>query len=358
MKITKAKINNYKSILDSEVDFTHGDNIAALIGQNESGKSSILEAIRDFYSGKFEPDSFPFIHVGESDYNQSVTCEFEMEGKEKKNTYIDSMIDDLNEAHAPYVAKIDSKIFDKFKTFSITYTQEGYEFDENLSKILETFINFENPDQGTGEGEAPVQETTDTAPADTAQDAPSEPSENVPETLSWDTIRHTVINTFVKKIIPEIIYFEGGECDMLPDNIALEDFSNETGLGWIAVERLEKCLQEVSGHEDFTFESLFQYRSIRRGDEVSNRVKEITADFKADFKQKIHGIENDNLSIKFNVESRPEGENPAHRNFIDFAVETKEGEALPVRMRSKGMIWFLSFWLALKSLKERKSIIS
>ena len=47
MKIKKLRVKNYKSILDSgDVYFEEG--ITILAGMNESGKTSLLEALEDF----------------------------------------------------------------------------------------------------------------------------------------------------------------------------------------------------------------------------------------------------------------------------------------------------------------------
>jgi len=47
MKLKKFKITNYKSIADSG-DCYLTDTITILAGKNESGKTSILEALEDF----------------------------------------------------------------------------------------------------------------------------------------------------------------------------------------------------------------------------------------------------------------------------------------------------------------------
>lgn len=57
MKIKSFRIKNYKSIIDSnECRLSDNDNITILAGQNESGKSSILQAIRDFNTEKLNMD--------------------------------------------------------------------------------------------------------------------------------------------------------------------------------------------------------------------------------------------------------------------------------------------------------------
>lgn len=50
MKIESFKIKNYRSIKDSGVCYLSGDDVTILAGKNESGKTSILEALEDFDS--------------------------------------------------------------------------------------------------------------------------------------------------------------------------------------------------------------------------------------------------------------------------------------------------------------------
>ncbi len=79
MKLKAFKIKNYRSIIDSGWNNLAYDNITALIGQNESGKTSVLEALFSFYDGRISDDilrsdmTFPIVF-----------CQFEL--KEKKLT--------------------------------------------------------------------------------------------------------------------------------------------------------------------------------------------------------------------------------------------------------------------------------
>ena len=76
MKLKSFNIRNYKSIQDTgDVQLCRG-RIATLAGQNESGKSSILEAVRDFEEHDFSEDSIPF---GSEQSTQEITCVFELE---------------------------------------------------------------------------------------------------------------------------------------------------------------------------------------------------------------------------------------------------------------------------------------
>ncbi|MCL0055749.1 ATP-binding protein, partial [Dehalococcoidia bacterium] len=56
MKITRARVNNYKSIDDSS--WVELEDVTALVGKNESGKTAFLQAIRKINSISGEDDGF------------------------------------------------------------------------------------------------------------------------------------------------------------------------------------------------------------------------------------------------------------------------------------------------------------
>jgi len=56
MKLTAFRIKNFRSIVDTGWQNLSSDNITCLIGQNESGKTSVLEGLKVFYSGVISED--------------------------------------------------------------------------------------------------------------------------------------------------------------------------------------------------------------------------------------------------------------------------------------------------------------
>lgn len=56
MRLTAFRIRNFRSITDTGWQSLSPDNITCLIGQNESGKTSILEALKVFYTGVISED--------------------------------------------------------------------------------------------------------------------------------------------------------------------------------------------------------------------------------------------------------------------------------------------------------------
>ena len=56
MRLLAFRIKNFRSILDTDWQYLSPDNVTCLIGQNESGKTSVLEALDVFYSGIISED--------------------------------------------------------------------------------------------------------------------------------------------------------------------------------------------------------------------------------------------------------------------------------------------------------------
>ena len=76
MKLRAFRIRNYRSIIDTGWCYLAFDNITSLIGQNESGKTSVLEALKSFYERKISDD------VLRSDISYPmIECTFEMENE-------------------------------------------------------------------------------------------------------------------------------------------------------------------------------------------------------------------------------------------------------------------------------------
>jgi hypothetical protein len=73
MKFKAFRIRNFRSIVDTGWQNISPDNITCLIGQNESGKTSVLEGLKVFYSGIISED------VLRSDLSlPEVSCRFDI----------------------------------------------------------------------------------------------------------------------------------------------------------------------------------------------------------------------------------------------------------------------------------------
>ena len=87
MWFNQFRIKNYRSIVDTGWHELSSDNITALIGQNESGKTSILESLNSFYSGIITDD------ILRSDLSlPQVFCSFSISKKELDNIFSEKKV--------------------------------------------------------------------------------------------------------------------------------------------------------------------------------------------------------------------------------------------------------------------------
>ena len=66
MRITRARVNNYKSIDDSS--WVNMEDVTALVGKNESGKTAFLQALRKINSIAGEDDVFSIMDYPRKGY--------------------------------------------------------------------------------------------------------------------------------------------------------------------------------------------------------------------------------------------------------------------------------------------------
>lgn len=81
VQLRSFRIQNFRSIIDTGWKNLASDNITILIGQNESGKTSILEALHSFHNGIIIEDilrsdqSLPIVSCGFTIENDNVLSE-------------------------------------------------------------------------------------------------------------------------------------------------------------------------------------------------------------------------------------------------------------------------------------------
>lgn len=89
MKLIGFRIKNFRSIVDTDWTYLSPDNITGLIGQNESGKTSILEALYSFYTGIISED------ILRSDLSLPVVyCIFEIVNVDVKSELSEKLLPD------------------------------------------------------------------------------------------------------------------------------------------------------------------------------------------------------------------------------------------------------------------------
>ncbi|HOU29813.1 MAG TPA: AAA family ATPase, partial [Bacteroidales bacterium] len=153
MKLCAFRIKNFRSIVDTEWQNLSPDNITCLIGQNESGKTSVLEALRAFYTGVISED------VLRSDLSMpEITCRFSVkkgwlvEITENAGTELKELLSgisslDLTRTWMPdftSVIKASGAISDYLDSLENAWKLYLEEVQEKLKAELETISNLEN----------------------------------------------------------------------------------------------------------------------------------------------------------------------------------------------------------------------
>lgn len=326
MRLKSFQIQHYRSISDTGVvQLSERDNVTVLAGQNESGKSSILGALRDYENEDFRDGSAPF--STEESADQVVSCTYKIESSDDLTQLLnDIAIEDHKIEVEDGEVILDANKIKRIREFTITRTKTDGEIsisiDDTTFKIFCSAILEK-----------------DKAPAENAVgEAAPAPIEKVSYFPLSDEDNNTVASIFWRTT-PPIVFFDDF-CDLLPDRILLSDLKNKKtdARGYKAVRNLEKILGT-----DFVDKET-ESDAVRRTKE-SKENDTITVDFQSDWGQRIH--DENKVVVKYNFEKR-DGE-ADKGSYVNFYVETKEGQPLPPQQRSKGLIWFLSLWLELKA---------
>lgn len=320
MKLKSFRITNYKSIIDSkECRLSDHDNITVIAGQNESGKSSILQALRDFENETIsaeairEDDTFPSIFCTYSVSEDSLDIDG-IFGKDD-STYPSSLkkiVTEIKEIsiRRDFIKDLNcttSIILDSKEKMYAALDKENARIDERNTKIVKGEIANEQ-----------VVELYN--------------SEIIDDLLS-DIILYT----------PVIIFFDDF-CDLLPDQILISELKEKKkdAKGYQAVKNIETILAA-------NFSSLDGLTDGMRERTQSNYHETITAKFNEKWKQRISEGDGAKIHVKY-YQGKAE-----NASYLKFFIETKKGEFLTPGKRSQGFKWFLSFFLHLKAESERSS---
>jgi AAA15 family ATPase/GTPase len=315
MKLISFKIENFKSIVNTGWVDLSKDDISCLIGQNESGKSSVLEALNSFWSPKLDEDflrndmSIPavsFLFNFDKDELSKMVSPFS-----KSDGYA-LLLDILN--------KMDNKISIK------VYGEDGSDgFDLwDYPQELETLLNSQ---VGVSKELLESSSTQEQAVL------------RVKHKLTWRSFTDEL-----SKFLPRFVLFND-EFNLLPNEIDIEDLSDaskaegkQAVLNLLLVADID--VDKLSKGSD---------RSIKQY--MSQRNRSITAQFQEFWTQRIGN--GSKIEIEIELRNRNSSSSNAGEQYLQFWVRDNEHTLHP-KQRSKGVRWFLSFYLSLKADSLRK----
>tara|TARA_B100000519_G_scaffold93904_1_gene81599 strand:- start:3918 stop:5900 length:1983 start_codon:yes stop_codon:yes gene_type:complete len=327
MKIIRARVNNYKSIDDSSwVDM---EDVTALVGKNESGKTAFLQAIRKINSIAGAEDQFSIM-----DYPRKGYIRY------KK----------IHETNPSVVAMAE---------FRLT-TDEIQELESNFgegvlnSDIVQISVNYNNERIWS----IPTTETSSTPPS--SFNIPSDTSEIEPPTSIRGAIDAQAVNSqkssvlnkkieqdFLEKWLPKFVYFDN--YSTMRGKISINDLKEKTLSSGI-LDDADRTFMSLLTLTGLSLEDLDQdlgYEDIKV--ELESAAITITDEIFEYWQQ------NRELKVEFDLSQADPADVPP----------LNEGKILHVRIenarhrvtvsfdeRSKGFVWFFSFLSYFSHLEE------
>ena len=337
IRLVKFRIKNYKSILDSKVCYL-ADGITVLAGKNESGKTSILQALEDYdIERTIRTDAVP---ISSSDAKPEIFVTFEVNKelildidedlkvnkktieitikKDFENRYT---IENMSENIFPDIKKENEKVDEKCRKIfeniekelrieNITIDIEGLGFNPTLiTKIQETYTKITKPELKQ-KVETLVQEL----------------SGEVELLVDLDKKKESFIAEF-KKHIPHFILFNTYKDQKIPNEIPFAELeTNEFVQDLVQVSNLDIALikDSAKNREQATHENKLNIKLVE--------------EYKQFWEQDLS-----NIQIKWKD------------NKLFFWV-TEDGEFYPPELRSKGKQWHLAFYIKITARAREKEV--
>lgn len=358
IKLKKVEIYKYKSIETTQI-FNVDDKITTLVGMNESGKTSILEALAKVnYFTDDNSFSFNITHdyprrevkklKKADDDPKAVTCYYSLTEEFKKK---------VNSILGCEIFNIDEISYTKKYSNSGSYT--GLTVDNN--KFLELKINYSNLDSSIIDKVKAIKSIDNITSLieELKSDNEEQKFDNLIVELEqikpfyenkwdWSTggINEYIARELIKPNLPKFLYYD--EYYSLPSRISIEELNQE---------KLEE--------EDLkTAKALFELAEIN----IDELIK--SDDFE-DFKAELEATEasitdelfkfwhsNNNLQIEFAIDKQiiknpQNGNQSISAHVLDIRVKNLDKRvSLPLNKRSKGFNWFFSFFVWFKKIQE------
>lgn len=329
MKPLAFRIRDFRSIKDSGIFSASGDSITVLAGQNEAGKTAVLLALRDFDLSPGElPETPEFRPEGDLEAEPRVAVQFCLE---------EGDLSSLRESIEF------SEFFDRFSEMDTFWIERRlltgtYVLDEKIWAAAEASRNTDIsvPSDTTEAIDNPADRGEDQDPAEVDADTEIGEGPKTPIPPSKEDLA-----TKMHLLWPAFVYFDAFQ-DTLPRQIEVDSLLPGSGASstvpqsvrdFIALANIEPTkLQELAPHDKML------------GNYLDQRGTSVTGDFLTYWQQKVDGDQNVHLRVEHLRDESGK---------LKLAFYVRDHVDQYPEQRSKGFLWFLSFYLRLTG--ERKT---
>lgn len=299
MILKKVRIQNFKSIIDTGLlYFSTTDLIKILAGQNESGKTSFLKALKFFQDGILSDDD------RRMDVEPRVDCLFSITDEEYHK-----IVTDMNVEIANY-----------FKENGINFFREsreesgGYELRCDIPTELGDLMHSYNL------------QNENALPAN----AEEETSSPIFQFIGNDDICYYFIS-----IKPDFVFYSSFSENILPGKITLSEIENKTNQAVMDFEQIY----------DVNFSELLKNNTNdQKRTSVEERIRAESSDSLNQYwKQKIQ----ENAEYHYSISIKPDSN--TSQSYVNFFIKQGEDAPLSLSQKSSGFRWFTGFNLRLRA---------
>ncbi|MFI6637782.1 AAA family ATPase [Nonomuraea fuscirosea] len=344
MQLLRAHVTNYRPTEDSD-EFDIGPQVTCLVGKNESGKTSILQAI--FRTNPITPARFD----DTLDFPSKLTRQLKRNPSEQitaiKATFrlTDEEIAEIEDDLGP--GALNGRVLTV--SYGYRYKARTYGFSTDEAAIVKHL-------RGTlGIDPKAHPELTRATTIDgflEAMEEIEEPSGPVQKMISriraWrdQNVDCFLIDEHFKRLLPKFVYF--GDYDIMPGKVSIPDLIERRDEGELEIGEqalLSLLNQAGAGLEDFG-QSRNHERLIREAENASNAISDEVFEFWS---------QNKELQVELKVlEPEPDAQPPLDRGPI-LQVRVRNSRhrvTVPFDERSRGFVWFFSFLAYFTDLED------
>lgn len=349
MKLKKVTIHKFKSF-ETDQSFDVESDVTALVGMNESGKTSALEVIaKTNYFQEDEDFKFNLTH----DYPRREKKKVEKSGENPKAVTCTYQISD--ELKAEIENEVGKGVF-KSSEFSITFRYDNKERTfGNISADNKKFIEHKTKELGIASSATTEKLLKITTAAEFDEIAASFKDEGYVDgfktlkkyfKFEWsfdNPIEEYITRVFLDPKIPKFLYYD--EYYSLPSRISIQ--------------KLEQ--NQLKDSEYKTAKALFELSDINtkeliESEEFEDFVAELEAT-EAIISDELfnYWTTNSNLNITFRIDKKIETDAQNNKRIAEHILDIRvkgKNVSLPLRNRSKGFNWFFSFLVWFKRIQE------
>ena len=318
------RVYDFKSIEDSGVCCLSGDGITVLAGQNEAGKTAVLTALRDFDREQGEaPLTQDYEPEERENANPRVSVEF-------ADIDVDHILSELKEEGFFLPHSVAMHLRHNRVWITRTLTTGQFSFDESVIALWKT-------SQPPGTASVPTQKT-----------------EVVKESQPGNLMASSEFAGWLRDYWPAFVYFEAFQ-DSLPRQVdfndikALAEANSSSTSGTPASPTSPKVSSSVLDFVLMADLDIDRINTLNENDKtLGNYLRScgaaITGDFLTYWKQRVDKEETVDLRVRHLRD-------PKGTLKLAFYVHDKSDQYPD--QRSKGFLWFLSFYLKLAAAQKR-----